>query len=110
MESELVSVWPETKFNTILSASWRIVSPSRQYLPISYASQRGKLDGFTPTRSTRTDEDFSDSSKLTSIVYLPAGPGLPGLHDMHPAKRVIKTTSVPPATKRLNSRFFIAPV
>src|SRR5262245_7835876 len=106
-ESEFVSVCPETKFRTTLSASCRIGSPSRQYLPMSYPCHRSKPEGFTPTRSTNTEEDFSDSSKLTSIVYFPIGPGLPGLHEVQPVKRVINVTSNPPATNRAISRFFI---
>src|ERR1051325_10197402 len=107
--SELVSVWPDKKFKTTLSASCRIGSPSRQYLPMSYASQRGNPDGLTPTRSTSTEEDFSESSRLTDIVYLPIGPGLPGLQELQPAYTAINMTAAPAATNRVTSRFFIVP-
>src|SRR5580765_2213003 len=108
--SELVSVWPDTKFKTTLSASCRIGSPSRQYFPMSYPSHRCKPDGFTPTKSTNTDEDFNDSSKLTSIVYFAIGPALPGLHELHPAKTVINVMSIPPITHCDTTRFFIMPI
>src|SRR4051812_29628108 len=104
----LLNVCPDTKFNTTLSASRRIASPSRQYRPMSYASQRDKLKAFTPTRSTITDDVFKDSSSATSTVYLPIGPGFPGLQLSQPDNRTAASMINPPPMSCLPIRLLIS--
>src|SRR5438105_2168561 len=60
-----------------------------------------------PTRSTITDEVLSDSSRPTSIAYLPIGPGLPGLHVSQPVKTAAASAINPAAANGLINRFFI---
>src|SRR3954467_3565836 len=80
---------------------------SRQKRLMSYASQRARFAPLTPTRSTITDEDFRDSSTCTSTLYLPIGPGFPGLHELHPDMSAAHPLDITAANSSVSGRFLI---